>query len=96
MCLQYVANIATLRFVEHDKKPLKRDRRERFVTLAEARTGKALQAIRLIGNLSNRSNYEYTERDVQRIVRALNSEIDEMRRRFRTDEQGNRPVFKID
>lgn len=82
--------------MEHDKKPLKRDRRERFVTLAEARTGKALQAIRLIGNLSNRSNYEYSERDVQRIVRALNSEIDEMRRRFRTDERGNRPVFKID
>lgn len=82
--------------MEDPSKPAKRDRRERFVTLAEARTGKALQAIRLIGNLSNRSNYEYSERDVQRIIRALTSEIDDMRRRFRTDEQGGRPVFKIE
>lgn len=74
----------------------KRDRRERFVSLAEARMGKALQSIRLIGNLSNKSNYEYSERDVQKIIRALNAEVDEVRRRFKSDDQGNRPTFKID
>lgn len=79
-----------------DIPPQKRDRRERFVTLAEARTAKALHAIRLIGNLSNRSNYDYSERDVQLIVKALQVEVDEMRKRFRTDEQSGRPVFKID
>ena len=74
----------------------KRDRRERFVSLAEARMGKALQSIRLIGNLSNKSNYEYSERDVQKIIRALNAEVDEVRRRFKSDDQSNRPTFKID
>jgi hypothetical protein len=74
---------------------VRRDRRERFVTLAEARTSKALSSIRLIGNLSNRSNYQYTEQDVNRIVRALNQEIADLKRRFKSDDPGNGPIFKI-
>ena len=59
-----------------------RDRRERFVSLAEARTDKALNAIRLLGNLSNRSNYEYSDADVAKIVKALESEIRTLKARF--------------
>ena len=37
---------------------MERDKRERFVELGEARVRKATQMLRLIGNLSNPSNYE--------------------------------------
>src|SRR5687767_12219502 len=61
---------------------VKRDRRERFVALAEARTDKALSAIRLLGNLSNKSNYEYSESDVAQIVRALEVEVRALKAKF--------------
>ena len=35
-------------------------KRERFVRLAEARTNKTIDMIRLIGNLSNRNNYKHS------------------------------------
>jgi uncharacterized protein YceH (UPF0502 family) len=72
-----------------------RDRRERFVNLAESRTAKAMNAIRLLGNLSNRSNYEYTEADVNQIVRALEGEIKALKARFETANNGRETVFKL-
>ncbi len=56
--------------------------REKFVKLAEARVAKALKAIQLIGNLSNRSNYDFTDEDVSKIFKAINDEITSCRRRF--------------
>ena len=70
-------------------------KRQRFVNLAEARVSRALQAIRVIGNLSNRNNYEYTEDDVRKIVKALNAELEAMQARFRTPESKARPEFTL-
>ena len=72
-----------------------RDRRERFISLAEARTDKALSAIRLIGNLSNRSNYEYTEAEVNKIVRALESEVRAVKARFADASAGRERTFRL-
>ena len=58
------------------------DRRAKFVELANKRVNRALNDLRLIGNLSNKSAYEYTEEDVRKIVRALQREIESMRARF--------------
>lgn len=57
-------------------------KRDKFIRLAEKRTVAALHAIRLIGNLSNRGHYEYSDGDVRKIVTALNREIAELQRRF--------------
>ncbi len=56
--------------------------RDKFVDLANKRVSKALQTIQLIGNLSNRSNYDYTEDDVAKIFRALQEEIAACKKRF--------------
>jgi len=50
--------------------------RAKFVELAEKRVTRAIKDIRLIGNLSNKSNYSYTDQDVRKIIRALEAEID--------------------
>lgn len=73
-----------------------RDKRERFVALAEARVGKALNAIRLIGNLSNRSNYEYSESDVNLIVRALEAEIKTLKARFAESAADKGRTFRLE
>lgn len=95
LCSEYMRRMCIVSYVKEEDRYIRRDRRERFVTLAEARTSKALLSIRLIGNLSNRSNYQYTDQDVNRIIRALNQEIADLKRRFKSDEPGKGPIFKI-
>ena len=53
----------------------RRDDRKAFARLATKRTNNAIRYIRLLGNLSNRSNYSYTEQDVKKIFGALKSAI---------------------
>jgi hypothetical protein len=70
-------------------------KRQKFVDLAEARVSRALLAIRVIGNLSNRSTYEYSDEDVRKIVKALSGELEAMQARFRAPESKARPEFKL-
>jgi len=71
--------------------------RAKFVKLAEARVTRALNDIRLIGNLSDRSNYDYNDEDVNRIFRALSDELASCRRRFEVTKRrrGARSGFKL-
>lgn len=69
--------------------------REKFVDLAEKRTVKAIKAIRLIGNLSNKSNYSYDEKDVKKIVAALDNELKTLKRRFDNTPTENDVEFKL-
>lgn len=64
--------------------------RENFVRLAEARTTKLLKDFDLLGNLSNRSNYSYSENDVKIIFRAINKKIQETELRFKMNIQAGR------
>lgn len=56
--------------------------RDKFVKLANRRVSNALKAIQLVGNLSNRSNYDYTEDDVQKIFKALQDELISCKKKF--------------
>lgn len=69
--------------------------REKFVKLAEARVSKALKDIKLIGNLSNRSNYEYTSEDVKKIHSALKKAVEDMKARFDRDGREEEEVFRL-
>lgn len=61
----------------------KRDEdRKNFVRLANRRVNNALKYMRLIGNLSNTSNYHYKEEDVDKIFATLQHELDECRKRY--------------
>ncbi|HTR01482.1 MAG TPA: hypothetical protein VMH83_15900 [Candidatus Acidoferrum sp.] len=56
--------------------------RDKFVELAQKRVSRALKDIKLIGNLSNRSNYSYTEQDVKKITSVLKKAVEDMKARF--------------
>ncbi len=68
--------------MDDHKKTLREKDRAKFVDLANKRVTKALNDVRLIGNLANKSNYDYTDEDVTRIFRALNDELAACRKRF--------------
>jgi ribosomal protein L7/L12 len=59
-----------------------RNKREKFVALAESRTVNAIKAIRVISKLGNKSAYDFTEADVNKIAKALTKEIDAMKARM--------------
>ena len=69
--------------------------RDRFVALAQKRVVRAIKDIRLIGNLSNRNNYEYTEEDVNKIVNALDLELRNLKSRFKQSSQSDEIVFHL-
>jgi hypothetical protein len=72
-----------------------RNKRKKFEDIAIRRVNKVIKEIRLIGNLSNRSSYEYTEEDVKKIVKALQREVDAVKARFEGPGKGADPVFSL-
>lgn len=59
-----------------------RDKRAKFVQLANQRVTKALDQIRLVGNLSNRAAYDFTDEDTKKIVKALQRAVDAAKARL--------------
>jgi hypothetical protein len=56
---------------------------ERFKRVAERRVNETLRALRLLGNLADRRNYEYTEQQVAMILGAIDQEHKALRSRFK-------------
>lgn len=85
-------NVASLR--ERASSP-SRDRRGKFVELAEKRTVNAIKAIRVIGKLGNKAHYQYDEADVKKIVNALSREIDALKARMLSTDSKEAVDFKL-
>ena len=67
----------------------------KFRELAEKRTNKALEAVRLIGNLSNRQAYAYEDAQVRKIVKALRDAITEVEAKFGKSSSRGAGEFKL-
>lgn len=70
-------------------------KREKFVELAEARVNRAIKDIRLIGNLSNRSAYSFTEEDIRQIFRVIQKELETAKGRFSSEGAGGENEFRL-
>lgn len=57
-------------------------KRARFVKIAENRTNKIIDMLRLLANCSNKSNYEYNEDDVKQIFTAIEKELKNTKNAF--------------
>ena len=68
---------------------------EKFEELAEKRTEEAIKKISVIGNLSNKGNYEYTEAHVKQIISALRREVNKVQSRFENKGQAEKKGFKF-
>jgi hypothetical protein len=70
-------------------------KREKFVELAEARVNRTLKDLQLIGNLSNRSAYEFSEADVRKIFGALQKAMETAKARFAREGDAGGGEFKL-
>ena len=75
---------------------IKESKREKFVRLAEARTNIIIDMIQLLGNCSNQSQYEYTQKDVNKIFNAIQTELDMARKRYSKQDSQKGTKFKLD
>ena len=72
-----------------------KEKREKFVKLAESRVQGALTAIRKIGNLSNRRSYEFDDGDIKKIMKALRDALNETERKFDPAGSPSGKTFKL-
>jgi len=73
-----------------------RDKRGKFVQLANQRVNRAIEQLRLVGNLGNRSAYEYTEEDAKKISKALQKACDAAKARLLGTTDGSDQTFSLD
>lgn len=70
-------------------------RRDRFVRVAETRTNKIIAMIRLLGNCSGKGAYEYSASDVKKIFGAIQTELEEAKKRFGNTKESGKKAFSL-
>ena len=68
---------------------------EKFERIAERRVNEALHALRLLGNLSERRNYAYTDEQVTMILGAVDQEIRALKSRFKAEATSQLQEFRF-
>lgn len=58
------------------------NKRERFKRLGTQRTNSVLQRLKVLGNCSNRSAYDYTEEEISRIFSEIERKVRETKSKF--------------
>jgi len=72
------------------------DKRNKFIGLAENRVDKTIKYIDLIGNLSNRNNYEYSQEDIDKIFKHVERALAASKSRFSEQLKSNKNAsFKL-
>ena len=67
-------------------------KKDKFVELAEKRTYRVLNNLELLGNLSNKRNYSYTEEQYQKIFRAIRKALKDSEDKFIENSKARSPV----
>ena len=75
---------------------MNKTKREKFIELANKRVNKSINAVRLVGNLSNKSNYDYTSEDIKKIFDALETELKNCRNLFEKHGQKEKKPFRLE
>lgn len=68
---------------------------EKFVELAEKRVNRAIKDLRLVGNLSNRNNYSYTDVQATKMLGALEQELKALKAKFSAKRSNADVTFKL-
>jgi hypothetical protein len=66
-----------------------KNKRERFLIVAQYRTNQVLKYLRLLANCSNRNNYDYSEIEIQKIFSAIDEEVKLSKLKFKSKRKSN-------
>jgi hypothetical protein len=68
---------------------------QRFERIAERRVNEALRSLRLLGNLADRRNYEYTDEQVSLLLSAIDQECRGLRSKFKSGSAAGSQPFRF-
>lgn len=69
------------------------NKKERFIRIAELRTSKIIESLISLSKLSNKNNYDYTERELRQIFRAIDQQLNSTKSAFK--QQDKNKTFKL-
>lgn len=72
-----------------------RDKVAKFIELANKRVNRAIRDLRLVGNLANTRNYQYSEEQARKIIRAIQKEVDTLKQSFEDANNKSENEFKL-
>ena len=70
--------------------------RLKFIRLAEKRINKVAKQLQLIGNLSNKTNYAYSDEEVEKMFVYIDSCVQSARERFKSTSTGPQTLFTLE
>jgi hypothetical protein len=70
--------------------------RDKFLSLANKRVVNAAKYISLVGNLSDKSNYSYTDQDTRKIFSYLKKKLNDSQDRFNNSGSKDKDGFKLE
>ena len=77
-------NFQKEKLVEKTKKSEKKEsKKNNFIRLANKRVSNAINSIKLVKNLSNKSSYKYSDKDAREILKILKEEYYAIRKKFK-------------
>lgn len=68
---------------------------EKFIELANKRVNKTIKDLRLVANLANKKNYDFSEGQATKIIKALQKEVDSVKHAFVDAKEEARDEFKL-
>ena len=72
-----------------------RDKRAKFVELANKRVNRAIKDIELVANLANRRNYDFDEEQAKKIVKVLQNQMDLLKQSFLSGNSSRQVTFEL-
>jgi len=69
---------------------MQESKRDKFCRLAENRMNNILKQIELLGNLSNRNAYDYTDEDIQKMIKTLKVSVNNLEHCFNNEKKGKK------
>lgn len=66
------------------------EKKDRFKKVAVQRTNKVLKMLELLGNCSNKRNYDYSDEEVNKIFKAIETELKQTKEKFKIEENKNK------
>jgi len=72
-----------------------RDKSTKFIELANKRVSRAIKSLKLVANLANRQNYEFTDEQAKKIIKALQKELDLVKQSFQNADSDGNAEFKL-
>ena len=74
----------------------KEEKRAKFTRLANNRVNIVIDKLRLIGNLSDKRYYDYTDQDVKAIINSIQKEFSSVKNRFEKNKKSIDSKFHIE